>query len=261
MARAGVALAIAPRGNYLDWGACLLKNYFEKYGSGVKYQILEGEEAEPDKIRATIRRLDPMFIAGIGHGAPCVYTVYEKEPFLVIKSLANKKCTSNKNLDLVRGRLWHLNSCLVGKELGKEMAEHYGALGFAGSVEEFLYYIGDPPCSTRASMSAFIAEYEFTKQILLGRTAIQAHKARLKAFDQEIMYWMGMGAINPFSDIIVRLLNIDKMIAVYYGKEDVRIRGPVQLITTSINPLNAIILAGGMVALFKSIKMPEVREI
>lgn len=261
MARAGVALAIAPRGNYLDWGACLLKNYFERYGSGIKYQILEGEEAEPEKIRAVVRRLDPMFIAGIGHGAPCIYTVYEKKPFLVVKSSAHRKCVLNENLDLVRGRLWHLNSCLVGKELGKDMVEHYGALGFAGSVEEFLFYIGDPPCTTRASKATFLAEYEFAKQILLGRTAIQAHKARLKAYDQEITYWLGMGAINPFSDIIVRLLTLDKMIAVYYGKEDVRIRGLVPQITSNINPLNAIILAGGMVALFKSIKMPEVKEI
>lgn len=255
------ALAIAPRGNYLDWGACLLKKYFEKYGSGIKYQILDGEEATAENVRDAIKRLDPIFIAGIGHGAACAYTVYDKELFLSIESTSHKKCVVNKNLDLVRGRIWHLNSCLVGKELGRDMVEDYGALGFAGSVEEFLFYIGDPPCTTRASIATFMPEYEFTKQILLGRTTIQAHKARLKAYDQEIMYWMGPGSINPFSDLIVRLLTLDKMIAVYYGREDARIRGLVAKITTNINPLEAIIFAGGMVALFKTIKMPEVREI
>lgn len=209
---------ILPTSDWLDYGSCVMEDVISKYTDiGDKYVVLKGKEATPSNIKEAIDHINPSMIAGIGHGSPCAYTVQNKEFFLMYPDPENK-CEELLNMDLVRGRVWFLNSCEVGKELGKVMVEVYGAKAFLGSKEPFLFPVFDKPCSSDDIKAVFEAEYVALKYLLRGFTVGEAHRARLRAYDELIKdYTFGIRSLSPNAPLVVRLLRIDRDIAVVYG--------------------------------------------
>ena len=211
MPRKDVFVGIAPTTELLDYGACVLRRVIDSsLGDSQRAFIAWGDGANADVIRHLIERHDPAFVFGIGHGSPCMYTVQAREPFL-------STCPP-MNLDIVRGRVWLLNSCEVGAELGKRIVTDYGAIAFLGSSKPFLFPIVTPPCTTNEVMAPFLAEYRAIELLMRGYSVGEAHKARLDAYDKLIDYYtFGSGNASLYSDLVVRLLEIDRMIAVAYG--------------------------------------------
>ena len=252
---------ILPTSDWLKYGSCVMKKVIEEsVDIGDRYKMFEGGEALPEKIKEGIRDLDPSLVAGIGHGSPCAYTVQDMRFFLMYPD-PEHKCSDLINMDLVMGRVWYLNSCEVGKELGRKMVEDYGAVAFIGSKESFLFPVFDPPCSSEDIMAVFEAEYTALRYLLRGFTVGEAHRARLKAYDDMIRdYTIGSKSLSPNAPLIVRLLRIDKDIAVVYGDESAVVATAEPMMKSAImaHPLEAgvgvmAIAIGGLVLLSEAI--------
>jgi len=213
-------LFIMPLKHHLNYSSCVMDRVIARYGSGKRIVRLVGDEANPDSIDEAIRLYDPLFVWGTGHGLQGLYTVECTQKYLWVGS---------PRVELFKGRIVHLNSCLTGRQLGPHLVSS-GAEAFLGSMDTFYLFVGSPPCSDRASMSVFLAEHQAEVALLQGRSVGEAHRARLDAYDREIDYWVtGEGKNSPYAPLIARILEIDRMIAVLYGKGGVRATQPAYI--------------------------------
>ena len=218
MPQPGVSLFILPRKHYLEYGSCVMRQLLRQHGRGIII-ALEGDEANPESIDRAIQAYDPGFIFGIGHGLPDLYTVECTQEYLRVGS---------EREQLMKGRIIHLNSCYTGARLGPSLVAK-GAQAFLGSVEPFYFYIADPPCSSRASMTVFLAEHQAAVSILNGRSAMQAHVDRLQAYEREIEYWLaGPGRDHPHAPLLARILEVDRGAAVMHGRGEASIAPPAR---------------------------------
>jgi len=230
MPNPGVSLFILPRQHNLEYGSCVMKQLLGQFGRGTVV-VLEGDMANPEGIDRAIQQYDPGFIFGIGHGLPDLYTVECTQEYLRVGSPRE---------ELMKGRIIHLNSCYTGARLGPSLVRK-GALAFLGSVEPFFFYIAEPPCSSRASMTVFLAEHEAALSILRGRTARQAHMDRFHAYEKEIEYWLaGPGRDHPHAPLLARILQIDQSIAVMHGRGDASIAPPARAAVLPVQMATAI---------------------
>lgn len=212
-------LFIEPLKHYLEYGSAVMKDVIAA-NARPEYTIKEltGDEAAPSKIDAAIAEGDPSFIFGVGHGAPCAFTVECTAVYMTVKSGSHEACDQDRNLDRVSGRVIHLNSCLTGQELGPALRAH-GARAYIGSTEPFWFYIGDTPNETRASRSVFIAEYQVEVSLMAGLSVGQAWRDSQARYDQEIAYWTtGEGRTHPNAASIIRALQINKGISIMIGE-------------------------------------------
>ena len=211
MPRKDVFVVIAPTTELLDYGSCVLDRIIKQSVSPKqRVFIAYGDAARADVAREVIKYRDPAAVFGVGHGSKCTFTVQAREPFL--------SACPPMNTDIIKGRVWYLNSCEVGAELGKKMVKDYGATAFIGHNKPFLFPIVTPPCMSQEVMAPFLAEYVVVDMLVRGYTVGEAHKARIAEYDKLIDYYtFGPGNASVFSDLVVRLLEIDQMIAVAYG--------------------------------------------
>ncbi len=218
MPRPNTFLFIEPVQHYLEYSSCVMHKIIEAHRRP-EHVITElrGEDANPTAIDDAITRTDPILIWGVGHGNVNVYSVECRQIYMVACDARTAR---------MAGRVIHLNSCLTAVELGPDLIRK-GALTYYGSKEEFWLYIGSPPCSDRASEAVFLAELQVIASLMDGRTTGQAQEDRLRRYDEEIAYWTtGPGRNHPDAAVIVRILEIDKAIAVMLGRPDVRVTAP-----------------------------------
>ena len=228
MPRVNVFLFIEPERHYLRYGSVVMRAVVEA-NAKPEYEIheLRGDEANPDKINSIIAERNPAFIYGVGHGAECAYTVECTELYMSVRSGAHASCVRDQNLDIMRGRVLHLNSCLTGAELGPALYEH-GALAYIGSYEPFWFYIGDDPGSTRATQSVFLAEYQVEVSLMAGLSVEQAWNDSQDRYDEEIAYWTtGAGRDHPNAASIIRALRVDKSVSIMIGVGGVKVGTPL----------------------------------
>jgi hypothetical protein len=240
MPRLNSLLFIEPELHLLIYGSCVMRKVVAAHRRP-EHSIVElaGWDASPNKIDAAIDSADPIFIFGVGHGAPHLYSVECKAIYMRVCDARTAK---------MAGRVVHLNSCLTARQLGPDLINK-GALTYYGSRDEFWLYVGDAPCSTRAVEAVFLAEYQVEASLMDGRTTGQAQEDRLKRYDEEIDYWTrGPGKDHPDAALIVRLLEIDKSIAVMLGRADVRVTSPAPkpVLTAFPAPFIALPLALGL---------------
>lgn len=236
MPRFGVALFIEPTTHHVDIPSTIAKQFADHYGQGLAVGQLWGDEANPETVRQEILRLDPLFIFHTGHSFPCVMTVQNLEPLFSMATGEHELCKEIRNLDLVKGRVIHSNSCYAGKEIGKYLVKK-GARAFFGSVDEFLFLIPKTGEIDRATLSPFLAEYMVEAVLLSGGTVGEAQKNRLMAFDREIEYWTtGEGKDHPAAPLLARILEADKNIAVAYGDETFAVAPPRDVGPLTIKP-------------------------
>jgi hypothetical protein len=178
---------------------------------------LQGSNANPTAIDNAIATADPILVWGVGHGNVDVYSVECRTVYMRVCDARTAK---------MAGRVIHLNSCLTAQQLGPDLINK-GALTYYGSKKEFWLYIGSPPCSDRAARAVFLAELQVEASLMDGRTTGQAQEDRLKRYDEEIDYWTtGPGRNHPDAAVIVRILQIDKSIAVMLGNPNVTVTSP-----------------------------------
>jgi hypothetical protein len=224
--RPNTFLVIEPLGHMLEYGSCVLMEVVgESRRPGQTVVELRGNDARPDAIDASIMRLDPEVIVGIGHGDYNVYTVECKQRYLE---------TGSFRVKMMKDRIVHLNSCRTAVSLGRDIATV--AKAYFGSLDDFFFYIGSPPCSDRASRAVFLAEYEVLRALLEGvRDPVAIQSRRVETHRREIEYWtVGPGRGRPEAPIIARLLTVNLAISAMYTPERVE---ATPRITTTVIPI------------------------
>jgi hypothetical protein len=139
---------------------------------------------------------------------------------------------------MLKDRIVHLNSCRTAVSLGRAIAKV--AKAYFGSLDDFFFYIGSPPCSDRASRATFLAEYEVLRALLEGvRDPAAIQSRRVEAHRREIEYWTaGPGRGRPEAPIIARLLTLNLAVSAMYTPERVE---ATPRITTAVVPMVLVI--------------------
>ena len=221
-------LFIEPVQHYLDYGSAVMMDIV-KANSKPEYTVVElqGDAANPAAVDAAISENDPNFVFGLGHGAPCAFTVECTAMYMSVKSGSHSACDQDRRLDKVSGRVIHLNSCLTGQELGPAIRAH-GARAYIGSTDSFWFYIADAPNTSRAVRSVFLAEYQVEVSLMAGLSVEQAWRDSQARYDEEIAYWTtGEGRTNPGAASIVRALQIDKSLSIMIGEGGTKVGTPL----------------------------------
>jgi hypothetical protein len=218
MPRMDSFLFAEPSQHYLEYGSCVVREIVAAHRKpGQSVVELKGSDANPTAIDGALSSADPIFFFGVGHGNTGIWSCECKTIYMV---------TCDARTARMRGRVVHLNSCLTAQQLGPDLIAK-GALAYYGSQEEFWLYVGAPPCTERSVKAVFLCEYQVEASLMDGRTTGEAQEDRLKRYDEEIEYWTtGPGRTHPDAAVIVRLLQIDKSIAVMLGRPDARITAP-----------------------------------
>jgi len=230
-----------PNEHYLIYGSCVMREIIEQHRRA-NYVItrLDGGAANPSGIDSAINSVDPIFFFGLGHGNETTWTCECMNIYMTSCSDRARKMS---------GRVVHLNSCLTGANLGRDLVSK-GALAYFGSVEEFWLAIMDSPCTTRRVKAVFLCEYQVEASLMDGKTTGEAQRDRLARYDEEIRYWTeGDGKNDPYASVIVRILQIDKSIAVMYGRSDVKIVSaiPAPPAAQLVIGLAPVLMIGGII--------------
>jgi len=211
MPRANTALLALPHSDYMEYAACVAREVARAHARPyTTIRILEGGDANPDRIDEALSSLDPALFLGVGHGGEDVWTCENREEYM-------RACTPRASG--MAGRIVVLVSCLTARRLGPDLVEK-GALAYLGSRDELWFYIGEPPCASRASKAVFLCEMQALASLLDGRTAAEAHGDRLRRYAEEALLW----AVSPHPDapVILWCLLTDRAVAVQLGRGDAR---------------------------------------
>lgn len=208
-------LAVLPTDNLLDYPSCPLLHMLQQ---DPNIEIVYGEQAKPEKIDE--RLIDKKLFIGVGHGLSCIYTVQSMEPY--IEEIGDKiECEKNLRLDKFKDMVVYLISCNTGKHLGKTLVDN-GAKAFLGFDDEYLFFIGSPPCSDEAN-ALFEAEMEALKVLLTGGSVREANEARRRAYHKIWIQWgVGEKSHSINAPLISRLALYNESILVAYGDLDYR---------------------------------------
>ncbi len=198
--------------------------------------ILWGDEATAENARALVEKLDPPYVFTTGHGLPCVTTVQDKEPFISLaEPEMSRYCSQERNLDIVKGRVWHVHSCWCGRQLAGVMVQK-GAWAVFAHDNEFLFLMPKTGKIDIVSASPFMAEFTTDSAILSGMTAGEAQKAREDAYEKWLNYFLkGEGAKLKAGPLVARILLADKMISKLYGDPTATITRPTELKTFKLS--------------------------
>lgn len=244
MPRQNVILAVTPEQHYLIYSASVLRDVLSRnMRLGLEVVELRGQEATPENVMRAVEEHDPAYLVLCGHG---------REDAVSVECTALLMRAGDANAARMAGRVLHFNSCLTARRLGPSLVS-VGAAAFFGSSEEFIFYIGDPPHSTRASMTAFLAEHKVTESLMRGKVGAAVQADRLKAYDDEIGYWMTEGKDHPHAPEIMDMLRVDREIASFMGEEGATATGPSvalpeQLVSLLIGAAPAVGMLGVVMA-------------
>jgi len=243
-----------PENHKMQYSACVANDIADRLGMDVVK--LTGEDANPQNVEKTIRNEDPSHCWGLGHGSPSCYTLSCKQRFL--GSQNPDKCNyTPQRLKLFKNRVVHTLSCLVGKELGPALVNEGGANAFIGYKEPFFFYVGDNPCTSKAARAPHRADLEVEIQLSNGKSVRGAYNASQDKFDELKEYYdKGAGTSHRHSELLVRLLTLDKRVQTLIGKGETVVAGAGLPIPTVVDASGGLILGSlGVGALIKKYLM------
>ena len=208
-------LFIEPQKHYLDYASVVLQRIVQEHKqSGQTITELVGSDANPERIKQEIATLKPALVLGVGHGSINTFTVECTTPFL--------HAQSPSELELMNERIVSLLSCLTAQVLGPALIDA-GATAYTGYKQEFWFYTGDEPGTTRAVQSPFTAEFQFAISLLQGKTTGQAREDQLNKYDEEITYWTtGDGRNHAVAPELANILQMNKDNSVFLGEPSVK---------------------------------------
>ena len=189
--------------------------------------ILWGDEATPENARKLVLETNSPYVFTTGHGLPCVTTLQNKEPFI---SLAEPQmsayCSQELNLDIVKGRVWHVHSCWCGRQLAQVMVQK-GAWAVFAHDNEFLFLMPKTGKIDIVTAAPFMAEFTTDAAMLSGMTAGEAQSARMNAYERWLNYFTtGEGSKLDVAALNARIILADKMISKLYGDETATVTKP-----------------------------------
>ena len=196
----------------------IMKHYAPMFDP--KAVILWGDDANAENARKAIQDLDPPYIFTTGHGIPCATTLQDNQPFisLAVPEMNRTVCDRERNMDLIKGKIWHIHSCWCGKLLAPVLVQR-GAWAVFAHTDEFLFLFPRDGKTIDIIVAApFLAEFTVDAMMLSGSTAGEAQEARIKAYDYWIEYFYnGPGKDLDGAPLVLRLLMVDKDISNLYG--------------------------------------------
>jgi len=229
-----------PLKHSLDYGTKVMEQIIESNKQpGQIITKLVGDEANKEQIKQELNRLQPAVFFGLGHGNVDVWSDECTEVFMRV---------GDSEVELMKDRVVQLNSCLTASELGPAIIDA-GAVTYVGSKEEFWFFVGDAPGTTRATQSPFLAEHQFTASLLRGKSTGDARQDQLARYDEEINFWtVGDGKDNFDAMELSRILEINKNISVFLGQSGIA-PSPPQILMAGTSSLLWIAEAFILVAL------------
>jgi hypothetical protein len=206
-------LFVEPQQHFLNYGSVVLHDIVSKNRrAGQIITELIGDDANPDRVKQELASLQPICMAGIGHGNSTTYTV---------ECTAKLFDTSSTDLNLLADKVCSLCSCLTAQLLGPAIIDA-GAVAYTGYMQEFWFYTADEAGTTRAVQSPFLAEFQFVASLLNGRSTGDARADQLARYDEEINFWtVGDGKDNADAMELSRILEINKGISTFLGESAV----------------------------------------
>lgn len=189
-------------------------------------EILWGNEATPEAGRTAILAHNPPYVFTTGHGLPCVTTVQDKEPFISLKEpQMSSWCKEGRNMDIVKGRIWHVHSCWCGRELALVMVNK-GARAVFAEDNEYMFLIPHNNKIDIITAAPFLAEYTTDATMLSGGTVREAQAARITEYSKWVKYFQaGEGSKLQGAGLAARVVLADKMIASVHGDTSATIPG------------------------------------
>lgn len=239
-------LFVEPLQHYLEYGTRVMQEIVRTYRQpGQIITELIGDEANKEKIKQELQRLNPIFFFGLGHGNVDVWSDECTEVFMRV---------GDSEVDLMKERVVVLNSCLTAQELGPAIIDA-GAETYVGSKEEFWFFTGDAPGSTRAVQSPFLAEYQLDASILQGKSTGDARQDQMRKYDEEINYWtFGEGKDHPSSLELSRILGINKGISTFLGQSTVSPSPKPAILTSSFLSPQIVFAVPALLVVYMAIK-------
>lgn len=116
------------------------------------------------------------YISGIGHGSPTTYTGHLGDPIL-------SECSYDPQE--VQKKSIHLLSCQTAKKLGPDVIRK-GADAYAGYFENFTFVYDQPSTPINELELFWICDSTFDIYMANGKTAEEAHKATINAYNVAI---------------------------------------------------------------------------
>jgi len=206
-------LFVEPHQHYLNYASLVLHDIIQanRQGGQVITELI-ADDATPEKVKQGLSALQPIVFCLAGHGNVNVVSV---------------ECTAvlfyadSSDLNLFKDKIVSLCSCLTANELGPAIMD-VGAVAYTGYKEEFWFFIGDEPNTTRAVQSPFLAEFQLVASLLRGKTTGDARTDQMAKYDEEITYWVsGGGKDDPNSMELARILEMNKSNTVFLGESAV----------------------------------------
>lgn len=206
-----------PRNHKMIYSACVANDVANNLNMDVVK--LTGEDANPENVEQAIKSEDPSHFWSLGHGSKSCVTLSCRQRFL--GSQNPDKCSyTPQRLKLFKNRVVHMLSCKVGKELGPALVNEGGADAFIGYREPFYFYVGDNPCESKAARAPHRADLEVEIQLDNGKSVGEAYNASQDKFDELKKYYdKGAGTSHRHSELLVRLLSLDKRVQTLIGEE------------------------------------------
>jgi hypothetical protein len=199
-----------PAQHYLQYGSVILHDIVAKNRrAGQIITELIGDDANPDRIKQELNKIQPIVFSIIAHG---------NETTVTSECTAKLFDTSSSDLNLLTDKICSLTSCLTAINLGPAIIDA-GAVAYTGYKTEFWFYTGADPGASRGVQSPFLAEFEFVASLLRGNITSVARSDQLKKYDEEINYWVsGDGKNDADASELSRILEMNKENSVFLGE-------------------------------------------
>ena len=181
----------------------------ESLNLGLDTTALEETDAKLAQFQGALATKDPILVIGFGHGVQEVFTGQGQEHILWTPSV--EWGHNDSNVDLVRGRITYLLSCLTGQVLGPAIAAQPDT-HFIGYTEDFIFAGFSP--GDQYSHPFGECTNAIAKTLLKGGTLQEAYNAGIIKFDEEIAKWQR--SMDPSAPFIVSALLHDREALIIY---------------------------------------------
>ena len=144
--------------------------------AGFNVIVLEGAEDVRTKFAEKAKSKRVVYISGVGHGSPTVYTGHMGSNILRVGNYDGAE---------VQDKVIHLLSCQTAKQLGPDMIQKK-AKAYMGYFENFTFVFDDPNTPTNEIELFWKCDSTFDIMMAKGNTVQAAHNATIAAFNTAI---------------------------------------------------------------------------